>query len=126
MRRRGRLTWTKLAAALGWFFVARERLQAPGTVALTEERLEQMEIDGGAGGDLDGALVTASTIGEALRELELAYPVRYAFVVATHRDGVPLRKLADKFELSHKQVSIELGHGESFLVGWLRRAEVLA
>lgn len=119
--RQQRLVFRRLDHALGWYWLFRERMQAPKSPRIDEDR----DVECGPPGDPDEVLATLSTLGEALRELQLAKPRQYEIVVATRRDGRSLRDLAKITGLSHQQVSVELGLGESYLVGWLRRAEVL-
>jgi hypothetical protein len=134
-RRGQRYCWRNVASAVAWFWLYRERMQAPNN---PWPRLEsQLDADGsviavaqiergGPGGDMDGILAAVSTIGSALREFETAMPRAHDMVVKTHRDGWALRRLAEQYGAAPSTVSAELGRGEAYLLALLRRDEVIA
>lgn len=121
---RGTLTFRGVRAALAWYFEARERLQGPqGVHPRGETGLDGgthvVRVDGGVGGDLDGVLVTISTIGAALERLRVRLPRAYEVLVARIRDGQTYRELEEATGLPHTSLSVEDGRGEAFLLGLL-------
>ena len=117
-------------AALRWYFEARDRMQSPvglhprGEVSRNGERVF-LRVDGGKGGDLDGVLVTLSTIGTALRHLAMDYPQDHGLLVRAVRDGSSTRDLAKISGLSQATISRKIGQGESYVAGALAGSGVL-
>ena len=84
-----------------------------------------VDVDGGRGGDLHEVLTTLATIHEALVALHLTDSVQHELLVLHVRDGKTLQDLGKVSHRSPSTVSAEIGKAEGFLLGWLRRANVV-
>ena len=123
-------TFASVRHALAFYFERSEAMQAPlgqhprGQTAPDGSQVF-VDTDGGRGGDLDELLATLQTIHQAMHELRLAEPVQHHLLVLYVRDGVSMGELAKRGKRAQSTVSAELGRAEGFLLGWLRRAEVV-
>lgn len=126
----GRLRFQSVASALGWFYPARERMQAANPADIRGERMSNGEmtrisVDGGPGGDVTEVLATISTIGTALRRLARHNPQAHAIVEWTRRDGKTQAEIEELTNLAQSTISSLLARGEEFLAGCWSECEVL-
>jgi hypothetical protein len=130
LRREGGLTFKGARAALSWFFPARLRMQSANNLHPRGEiapggEVVFVEVDGGRGGDIDDVLVTISTIGAVLHELEVHHPVEHRMLVARYQDGKSQADIADLVGQSQSSVSAVLGRAEWYCLALLRWAGVV-
>lgn len=99
-----RAKFRSVAAALRWYFEARERMAGPNPAApMTDTAPDgsqvHVRVDGGRGGDIDGVLATMSTIGTALERIGTNVPARpgrpqaigpaaYRWLLTAHYRGI--------------------------------------
>jgi hypothetical protein len=127
-------TFQGVDPALSWYYLYRERMQSPHSATPRVEHhlvagelvaVPMGHIEGGRGGDVGETMATISTIGAALRDLQLVDPVEHELVELVHRDGWTLRRLGERFKMAAATVSSRLGNGETHLRALLRRDGIL-
>ena len=132
-------TFPSVRKALEWFYVNRERLQspllrtpntepAPYRADLGEHRSDTrvlIQVDGGKGGDIDGAFATLVDISRAIesccRECPRGMEALRLLVVTTQTQT----QIATERRVSQQSLSIEIGRAESYLKGALGHAGIL-
>lgn len=129
-RARSGLVFPSIRHALRFYFERGPSMQAPlgmhprGQIA-PDGSVVFVDVDGGVGGDIDDVHATLVTIHAAMVELLVAYPVQHALLVRHVRDGATFGDLGKVANCSPSTVSASVGRAESFLLGWLRRAEIV-
>lgn len=121
----GGRTFTSAHFALTWYFEARERMQSPQSVHPRGEQTATgetvlLDVDGGRGGDLHETMVTISSIGAILYDLQKADPHGHGFVILSERDGRSLRQIVDASGIGYSQVSTQLGRAMSGIAAIMR------
>lgn len=137
-RREGK-SFASVRAALGWYYEARQRLQAPNPRhphtepapyrgELGESRSDTrvlIQVDGGKGGDMDDILATLLDIQRAVEEASRAHPrgmeTLYLLVTTPRTQG----QIADLYKVSQASLSVEIGKVESHLKGALTFAGIV-
>jgi DNA-directed RNA polymerase specialized sigma24 family protein len=83
-------------------------------------------VDGARGrGDPHELLTTLQTVHAALVELHLSNPVGHEMLILSARDGRSMLEIGKLANCSPSTVSSEIRRAEGFLLGWLRRADVV-
>lgn len=124
------LSFPSVRHALRFYFERLPSMQAPlgqhprGQVA-PDGSVVFVDVDGGRGGDLHELLATGQTIHHAMSELRMSFPVEYELLVRHVRDGETFAALGKAAARSPSTVSADIGRAEGFLLGWLRRADVV-
>lgn len=126
----GGRTFASVRHALTFFFERSEAMQSalgqhPRGQTAPDGSQVFVDVDGGRGGDLDELLATLQTIHAAVVDLHLDSSVRHRLLEMSVRDGLSQTEIAKRSGLSQSTVSAELGRAEGFLLGWLRRAEIV-
>lgn len=117
LRRRGGygLRFRSVKNALGFFFEKGPLLASPGGV-----RWERDCIDGGPPADRHEVLAVVQTIRQAIDALGRVDPAAARALALHHGEGLPLRKVAPRLNVSVATASMLVGKGESFVLGWLQ------
>jgi hypothetical protein len=129
-RVRSGLCFPSVRHALRFYFERGQSMQAPlgmhprGQIA-PDGSVVYVDVDGGRGGDIHEVLSTLQTIHDAMVELRLSSPVQFELLVRHVRDGDTYAALGKAANCAASTVSADLGKAESFLLGWLRRSEVV-
>lgn len=132
-------TFVSVRKALEWFYVNREKLQspllrqqhtepAPYRADLGEKRSDTrvlIQVDGGKGGDIDGAFATLVDISRAIESCCKEYPrgmeALRLLIVTTQTQT----QIATERRVTQQSLSIEIGKAESFLKGAFSHAGIL-
>ena len=132
-------TFTSVRKALEWFYVNREKLQnpllrqqhtepAPYREDLGERRSDTrvlIQVDGGKGGDIDGAFATLVDISRAIESCCKEYPrgtEALRLLIVTMKTQT---KIATEWRITQQALSIEIGKAESYLKGAFGHAGIL-
>ena len=123
-----------VAQALTWYWQTWERLHVPKTFLPATEVVPgtggqhqvYVEVDGGRGGDLDGALATLASIGSVLTDLREEDPDAGDAVEYRYRAGASLAEMVtirvhnELSQWSRTNAATYVGRGEAYLAGSLK------